>query len=254
MEVRTLDDLRRRRVGLDIGELQEVRAQVQRGDSLPADQAARLVEAVDSLAERVFVRFNQAADAQRAAYTSGSLSDRLYTAREVGDAQASEAELVSAPLRRRIAELETALSAVQIPAELMKANERIMELESALGEAERDLKAVTTDARRMSADIQGYKAVGKVADRVAGELTQAKRKIAELEGRHSWGDRDRLRVLANLTQAKGALNDVHAEVQHTDMDGLMSDKSSEWPTHARLAECILAVRDRLNSPTGPTPS
>lgn len=32
-------------------------------------------------------------------------SERLYTAEEVGDAQASEAELVAAPLRRRIAEL-----------------------------------------------------------------------------------------------------------------------------------------------------
>jgi hypothetical protein len=38
------------------------------------------------------------------------LSDRLYTAEEVGDLQASEAELVAAPLRRRIAELEKSLA------------------------------------------------------------------------------------------------------------------------------------------------
>lgn len=35
---------------------------------------------------------------------------RLYTAAEVGDAQASEAELVATPLRRRIAELERTLA------------------------------------------------------------------------------------------------------------------------------------------------
>lgn len=40
----------------------------------------------------------------------GSLSSRLYTAEEVGDAQASEAELVATPLRRRVAELEAELS------------------------------------------------------------------------------------------------------------------------------------------------
>lgn len=34
------------------------------------------------------------------------LGERLYTAAEVGDLQASEAELVAAPLRRRVAELE----------------------------------------------------------------------------------------------------------------------------------------------------
>jgi hypothetical protein len=39
----------------------------------------------------------------------GGLSERLYTAAEVGDLQASEAELVAAPLRRRVADLETEL-------------------------------------------------------------------------------------------------------------------------------------------------
>lgn len=38
-----------------------------------------------------------------------SLSDRLYTAEEVGDYQASEAELVATPLRARITELEAEL-------------------------------------------------------------------------------------------------------------------------------------------------
>lgn len=39
-----------------------------------------------------------------------SLSGRLYTAEEVGDFQASEAELVAGPLRRRVAELEKTLA------------------------------------------------------------------------------------------------------------------------------------------------
>lgn len=37
-------------------------------------------------------------------------TERLYTAQEVADYQTSEAELVSAPLKRRIAELETELN------------------------------------------------------------------------------------------------------------------------------------------------
>lgn len=41
---------------------------------------------------------------------STGLASRLYTAAEVGDAQASEAELVATPLRRRIAELERTLA------------------------------------------------------------------------------------------------------------------------------------------------
>lgn len=39
------------------------------------------------------------------------VAERLYTAAEVGDAQASEAELVAAPLRRRIEELVVAVQA-----------------------------------------------------------------------------------------------------------------------------------------------
>lgn len=42
-----------------------------------------------------------------------SRTERLYTAAEVGDAQASEAELVAAPLRRRIEELEAELARVE---------------------------------------------------------------------------------------------------------------------------------------------
>jgi hypothetical protein len=49
---------------------------------------------------------------------------RLYTAAEVGDAQASEAELVAEPLRRRIVELETALDVIELTAELEEQRQR----------------------------------------------------------------------------------------------------------------------------------
>lgn len=42
--------------------------------------------------------------------TDSSVSNRLYTAEEVGILQASEAELVASPLRRRVAELERTLA------------------------------------------------------------------------------------------------------------------------------------------------
>lgn len=58
---------------------------------------------------------------------------RLYTAAEVGDAQASEAELVAAPLRRRIVELETALDARDLAATRRELDEarRVIEFKAA---------------------------------------------------------------------------------------------------------------------------
>jgi myosin heavy subunit len=55
---------------------------------------------------------------------------RLYTAAEVGQAQVSEAELVAAPLRRRIAELERELASAD-----QGAGRRIAELQARLAES-----------------------------------------------------------------------------------------------------------------------
>jgi chromosome segregation ATPase len=63
-----------------------------------------------------------------------SLSDRLYTAAEVGDAQASEAELVAGPLRRRIAELERTLA---------REVNRNTDLEAQAEDADRRINALT---------------------------------------------------------------------------------------------------------------
>jgi hypothetical protein len=89
---------------------------------------------------------------------------RLYTAAEVGDAQASEAELVAAPLRRRIVELETALDARDFAAEgeESEARRRVIELTADLAATRCELY----EARR----VIEFKAaaLGKVAGAVTG--------------------------------------------------------------------------------------
>ena len=144
--VRTLDSARSTRVTpaqayaagrrvvsrVEVGELEEIEAAAERGQALRPDRTLALVETVRALARRTFVRFQEAADqAERADRAVAALSDaqarinalneeleamraeraNLYTAAQVGDLQASEAELVSAPLKRRIEELTQSVEA-----------------------------------------------------------------------------------------------------------------------------------------------
>jgi hypothetical protein len=53
-------------------------------------------------------------------HPDGASHVQLYTAAEVGDAQASEAELVAAPLRRRIGELEAGLTEIDKEADRLR--------------------------------------------------------------------------------------------------------------------------------------
>lgn len=145
-----------------------------------------------------------------------SLSSRLYTAAEVGDAQASEAELVATPLRRRIAELERTLAQevnrnTDLEAELEKATrghvctdsckpnahvafigrQRLAELETELAdETERANKAEerADQERRRASELKDR------ASSVEEELEAAERYQAERaqEARRSLAARDHL--------------------------------------------------------------
>jgi hypothetical protein len=61
------------------------------------------------------------------------VSQRLFTADEVGHYQATEAELVAAPLRRRIAELERTLAEVKKSREFSR--NRVVELAARVAQA-----------------------------------------------------------------------------------------------------------------------
>jgi hypothetical protein len=83
---------------------------------------------------------------------------RLYTAAEVGDAQASEAELVAEPLRRRIVELETALDARDLAAEgeESEARRRVIELTAELAEQRQRADANQAWAERAEGRVAAY--------------------------------------------------------------------------------------------------
>jgi len=68
----------------------------------------------------------------------GAPSERLYTAAEVGDAQAGEAELVAKPLQRRIAELEKLLE---------ESRALVAHRDKALDQATDDLAALVSQRR-----------------------------------------------------------------------------------------------------------
>jgi hypothetical protein len=86
---------------------------------------------------------------------SGGLSERLYTAAEVGDLQASEAELVAEPLRRRIAELEAKAGYAKWCEEndrARAAERRVAELEKSLAESRELVEFKTRVADEIDAD------------------------------------------------------------------------------------------------------
>ncbi len=110
------------------------------------------------------------------------LGSRLYTAEEVGDLQASEAELVAEPLRRRVAELERDLAYWR---EQYSGREKARaDMEIKLAES-RDLVAFK-DKIRADIDQDNVKLRGKVRELAAqirsarellttGEVVQARR-------------------------------------------------------------------------------
>lgn len=122
-------------------------------------------------------------------HPDGASHVRLYTAAEVGDAQASEAELVAAPLRQRIEELERTLAEsrdlvafkdkirADVDRDNIKLREKVRELAAQVREYDRDR---TTERDR--------------ADRMTAQANRLETERAELETHHrmSLATRDRL--------------------------------------------------------------
>ena len=178
------------------------------------------------------------------------VAERLYTAAEVGHAQASEAELVAAPLRRRIAELEARLERGHVCTPACRPNahvafqgrQRVTELEAEASQARRRVIELTREleAERERADENlawAERAEGRLAafglDRVSNQraLADAQAAITSLSGQ--------------LGRISGA---VHGPPIHR---ALMTDWTS-WSESdaAALTSAIRQVRDALGSPTG----
>lgn len=98
-----------------------------------------------------------------------SEDQRLYTAAEVGDAQASEAELVAKPLRRRIGELERVLA--------QEVN-RNTDLEAQVEDADRRINALTGQVREYDHDRHTEK---QRADRERQRASELKDRLSSAQ-------------------------------------------------------------------------
>lgn len=142
---------------------------------------------------------------------------RLYTAAEVGDAQASEAELVAAPLRRRVAELE---------AEASEARRRVIELTAELAEQRQRADANQAWAERAEGRVSAY----------GLDLSATRRKLADAE---QWTEQ----LSAQLGRISGA---VHSPEIRTALCRVYETRDPRI-----MGEAIRKVRDALGSPPLP---
>lgn len=168
---------------------------------------------------------------------------RLYTA-----AQASEAELVAAPLRARIAELERELSDAR---QSIAARDRL--LGTASEERERFRVGMET------AEAEATQARGKVIE-LGSQVIDANQRARE---NREWAERAEARVAATgleLADARAAIQILSGQL------GRISGAVHGPPIHRALrttweradtramAEAIRQVRDALGSPTFPEPA
>jgi chromosome segregation ATPase len=137
--------------------------------------AADGIEAVDQ---------SQAADQAKA----WRLCQRLYTAAEVGDAQAGEAELIAAPLRTRINALENRI--VNLTEYRRVAEQRTDELEKSLQLA----RASREFNRKRAVELEDE------VDRLQEKLTKVSRVASEVSQTESWTELfEAVRKIQDLT-------------------------------------------------------
>jgi DNA repair exonuclease SbcCD ATPase subunit len=120
---------------------------------------------------------------------------RLYTAEEVGNAQASEAELVAAPLRRRIEELERTLAESR---ELVDFKTRVAD------QLDEDRAKLHDKVREYDRD---RKTERDRADRMTAQANRMETDRAELEAEHRRSLAARDRLLEKATRRASAARD-----------------------------------------------
>lgn len=189
---------------------------------------------------------------------SDATGERLYTAREVGDLQASEAELVAAPLRRELAEVKR---------ELDRRTEEREERERARAAQEARVRELE---RLLALSVAREDALEIKVNGLVGELARAENRVrAYDQDRHTerdranenkaWAERAELRV-AQMAQEKreaiermadqlgkviGAVHgyEVSQALQRTHYE-------SAWE-YQTMANAIRNVRRVVGSPTPP---
>lgn len=194
------------------------------------------------------------------------VAERLYTAREVGDAQASEAELVSAPLRRWIRELEHELAqAAEQHVRSIEAQDRLLrQATEEREEARRRVEELEAELARVN---KGHVCVEACRPN-AHVAFQGRRRITELEvelnqrpTKLDWeavrAERDMLREKlvrreTRITELSGQLGRISGAVHGPPIHRTLMTDWTSWSERdaAALTSAVRLVRDALGSPTG----
>jgi chromosome segregation ATPase len=173
------------------------------------------------------------------------VSERLYTAAEVGAAQASEAELVAAPLRRRIEEMAARLEKGHVCTEACRPNAHVAFLgrrevnklenerdrfKARIAELERRFKARIAELERelSTARLSDQGAGSRIAElKLEAEASQAHQRVIEIQREveyqreradqnRAWAERAEGRVAATgleLADARHDLAEAHKEIE-----------------------------------------
>jgi len=169
------------------------------------------------------------------------LSERLYTSEEVGDAQASEAELIAAPLRRRVSDLESAVR--EKDAGWKCSVGRVQELSGALLETQAKLDESRQLAEFKERSINDMYGEGDQLRAKIRELADANRQLAEkviaeqkrADENKAWAERVELR----LGEARALFQEKDAELIQCRRDCL--GHYAEHRAKTREAEDALAA-------------
>lgn len=188
--------------------------------------------------------------------TSDGPAERLYTAREVGDLQASEAELVAAPLRAEINALKNRVETVGRARR--EAEEKLAQLPTELDwaavRAERDAANQRAIRMERKLDQERQRRASELA-LVEGQRDNALDRTRELERLLALGaareDALEIRVrglLGELAGAEGRVQALETKVRNYDQDRHSerdrADKNREWAERAELRVAQMAEEKR----------
>lgn len=191
--------------------------------------------------------------------------ERLYTAREVGDLQASEAELVAAPLRRKLAEVERELARrteERDEREAARAGQerRVAELERLLAQAVTREDALEIKVRGLLAEVaaEGGR-IEWLEERVRLYDEDRRTERDRADSNRAWAERaeNRLSYMAQekreaVTALAEKLGQVAGAVHSPEIvDALARLEPSESDYVFRLAHAVRSVRTIVGSPSLP---
>lgn len=167
------------------GELEEVEQRARRGESIRPRSALGMVGTIYSLTWRVSTRFRQAAEAndraehwleraEKAEDQVKKLEEEVksrFTAVQVGDFQASEAELIALPLKRQIESLKKGADSDQNALRTIeKLNSQIRDLERSLADERAQGTRDSRTIHHLNREVKGKDDIVKAATGVLSKI------------------------------------------------------------------------------------